>query len=96
MAWPANGIVVYDPALAGGTGADNSAIVADGFGGAIIVYEMAVNGGARQLYAQHINAGGTALWPNAVKITDLVDSRLDWIGDPEQDGISPDGSGVHL
>lgn len=93
MAWPANGIVVYDPALAGGTGADNSAIVADGFGGAIIVYEMAVNGGARQLYAQHINAGGTALWPNAVKITDLVDSRLDWIGDPEQDGISPDGSG---
>ena len=34
--------------------------------------------GARQLYAQHINAGGTALWPNAVRLpTSLIHA---WIG----------------
>lgn len=57
--WAANGIVVYDPAVSGGTGAVYSSIVADGSGGAIIVYERAIVGGARQICACHISAGAT-------------------------------------
>ncbi len=88
--WATNGIPVYVPS---NSGAVYSTIVADGSGGAIIVMEISVSGGANQLWAQHINAAGTLLWGNGVKITDAPDSRLRWAEDPEPSGISADGAG---
>lgn len=91
--WAANGILVYDPAINGGLGADYSAIVPDNSGGAIIIYQSSIIGGARQIFAQHINATGSLLWGNGVKLTDGYDSRLNWAESPEESGISADGSG---
>lgn len=91
--WKANGITVYDPNTNGTTGADYAVLVSDGAGGAIIVYESGIVGGARQLYAQHVSKSGTLLWGNGVLLSNVADSRLRWAEDPEQDGIASDGAG---
>ncbi len=91
-AWAANGIPIFAPTDVS-TGSVYSTIVADGSGGAIIVMEISVIGGANQLWAQHINAAGALLWGNGVRITDAPDARMRWVEDPTQDGISADGSG---
>ena len=91
-AWATNGIPIYVSGISS-SGAVNSTIVADGSGGAILVMEISVLGGANQLWAQHINSAGALLWGNGVQITDAPDSRLRWVEDPQQYGISADGSG---
>ncbi len=88
--WATEGIAVSDPTF----DMVYSLIVSDGSGGAILVFEISVLGGAHQLWAQHIDASGTLLWGSSgVKLTDITDSRLSWAEDPEQDGISADGAG---
>ncbi len=87
--WAADGIAVSDPTF----DMVYSLIVSDGSGGAILVFEISASGGANELYAQHINSSGTLLWGNGIKLTDVIDSRLRWAEDPEQDGISQDGAG---
>jgi hypothetical protein len=56
--WAANGI----PVCSAGGIQDWSTIIADGSGGAIIVWQDQRNGGQPDIYAQRLNASGTVLW----------------------------------
>jgi hypothetical protein len=79
--WTANGVVISaDPAADSGIGA-----VADGSGGAIILFNAIRGASANDLYAQRINASGVVQWAaNGVVVCNVAGDQLQ--GWPVSDG----------
>lgn len=79
--WSTNGVVVSDKP----NREHNEKIVADGFGGAIVVWEQQGNNGWDE-WAQRIDANGTVLWPaggipTSTVISNKINGRLEADGD---------------
>jgi len=68
----------------------NPQIVADGSGGAIIVWEDSRNSAAVHIFAQRLNGAGSSQWtPNGIAATTATAAR----GDQFNPQVTPDGSG---
>lgn len=90
--WTANGIPLSLADTLFGT--DEHYIVSDNAGGAIIFFEITVNGGADHIYAQHIDATGKELWQKGgVPVSITNDSRLRDAEDPGSNQAASDGEG---
>ncbi len=75
LKWASNGVLINLPATA--LSADYPQIVQDDNGGAIIFYNITISGGAEQIYAQHLDNNGNALWASGgVAIATGQDSRI--------------------
>src|SRR5436309_1062270 len=58
--WATDGIELSIPD--GSFSPENPIVISDNNGGALVVYEVTVLGGADHIYIQHLNGQGTELW----------------------------------
>lgn len=71
--WTANGV----PVVVKANQQQNSKLIGDNSGGAIIVWEDSVSNNTYDIYAQHINSTGVATWTaNGVIISNAADSQI--------------------
>ena len=83
LLWGANGLKVCGAPR----DQDQPVLSSDGAGGAIVVWRDFRSGATGDLYAQHINAGGSALWPlNGLALCTAPDEQASPV-------IVPDGAG---
>jgi hypothetical protein len=92
--WATDGIELSIPS--GTFSPDNPIIVSDNKGGALIVYEVTVIGGADNIYIQHINGQGTELWnagAGGLGVAVTHDSRINNHDVSNNQNVSSDGNG---
>ncbi len=89
--WTVNGKLMSSPS---DQWAYDPIVVSDGHGGAVIFFDISINGGGFHIYAQRVDGNGNELWAaGGVPVSIAQDSRMRNSEDPATNQASADGDG---